>query len=212
VSLSPTNSTWRTNYEEYKRLVLEGYNEVINDAETMLVLQEKYPQDDIQKSLHSNMILYWMKEDGGWNNKKSKRGQRRIDMARTLINSLEYERNRIMKSSFPSKPIQKKVETWRQEQQQSQEQLVISEMATEIGRLIWKLPNRVEFMRQHTNDFNAAISAGAEKEYLEQTMNLLKVNHPEIFKETNTVEFKPKVCVVDGERNRQIAAQILGKA
>jgi hypothetical protein len=189
MSLSKKTDPWRTDYQVYRQLCIDGCKEAIADAAMMKALQEKYPGVDIPKSLEFAMNTFWILEkDGGWTNKKRKH-VRQINMERTLIDSLEWPKNRIPKSSFsstpkeePKTPAQLTRQQWEQEQAEVAECAKISKLATEIGELIWKLPNRVEVLDKFSKNFQTAIDEHRELPYLEAVMKGLKEKVPQLFK------------------------------
>jgi hypothetical protein len=206
MSLSPENSKWRTDIHEYYKLVDQGVNELTSDAYMMGNLEKLYPRADVKLSIENALLRMWRIEKG-WEFKKTRAAKSktaRINMKQQIYDTIGF--NLIDKQT---QARQTPIEAWREEKQKTAEECQLSEMANEIGRLAWKLPNRNEFLKQFSIDFNSALCDGLERELLEKTLRNLKDTHPEIFEEKKTAPVITRTAIVNGDRNRELAARIL---
>jgi hypothetical protein len=75
--------TWRNNFEAYLANARQGYGDIVNDKEFILLLEDAYPNIDAIKSIKNSFKLYWA-TDEGWEKKKSVRKTASIDWKSTI--------------------------------------------------------------------------------------------------------------------------------
>jgi len=216
MSLSPINSNWRNDMQEYFRLVDHGLAELIADAVHMGNLEKIYPYADIKKSLEKSVLSYWRTEFR-WQDRKrdaahSKTG--RIDMKRTLYDTVQY--NLVEKSPFAPKP---------QEPQERQSPVIneaeerrnihLQQLAADIGTALMRIPESKKIRDEYIMGFNEALEEGKDESFLEEFYKRLQTDYPGAFVKTKDKEelFQEAAqsCLVNGDKNREIARKILSQ-
>jgi hypothetical protein len=188
MSLCPENHPWRTSYEAYLQLVEDGYNEAIQDAEKMKILQDKFPDADIPKSLRANFIMYWGTHDG-WENKKEKKykghPQKCINMARTLIDSVEYGRHLVTRDPFAPK-LSISVDNKRDvkpviSESEERRNIRTTSLICQISAALMKINSKSFLFENFNEQLKQAIAENTVDQFVESYYAELKNKHPEVF-------------------------------
>ena len=217
MSLSPEESAWRQDYAEYQRLVKEGYQEAICDTEKLQFLSMKYPNYDLIQSLKANMVMFWGTTEG-WECKKRKK-VKRLNMAATLINSVDYGHHLILKNNVKKEPTPycppgapPVIEEAEERRNYHYQQKIIK-----IAAALFRLPDKVERSKKYHDGLTEAIAKGKEFEYVdaeykkiaEKTPWALNSSEDSLFGESaekKTVRFMPDA----EERRKAFVAQYGG--
>ncbi len=89
---------WRTNFEEYKKIVNDAFDKIVNDPVEMKNQEKFNPNLDIKLSLQKSVHNFWGTE-AGWNHKKKSRSKK-INMITTLLQNID--KSKVYKSNRPS--------------------------------------------------------------------------------------------------------------
>lgn len=82
---------WKTNFEEYLKLVEEAKNRILADSDLVHRRVLKFWENlDVKKSLELSILRFWGTEKGWKNKRKSK--AKEIDMVETLLNNIDKNR------------------------------------------------------------------------------------------------------------------------
>jgi len=178
MSLSPINSNWRHDANEYYRLVDEGLKELLADERMMSSLEKLHPNSDIKKSLEKNILQMWGIEKG-WDYKRHST-VKRINMKQTLFDTIKCSlvdkspfASRIDETKRDAKPVVEPIEERRN--------IHLQELATRIGAALMKIPERQKLSEEYLNGFNAALKDGKEEKFIEEFHAKLKEKYPEAF-------------------------------
>jgi hypothetical protein len=177
MSLSHENSAWRSDYNEYKRLVDEGLAEACADTEKIKILSDKFDNCDIIKSLRANVIMFWG-TTAGWENKKAKK-IKKINMAMTLINSVEYGHHHVPRNPFTPKYQPPKAEKSQPiAESEQRKNYHYSQIAIKISAAIMRLPDKIERSKKYHDDFVKAIEEKREYAFLDETYEKITKESP----------------------------------
>jgi len=213
MSLSPINSNWRNDMQEYFRLVDHGLAELIADAVHMGNLEKIYPYADIKKSLEKSVLSYWRTEFR-WQDRKrdaahSKTG--RIDMKRTLYDTVQY--NLVEKSPFAPKPNETRDAKPVVEEAEERRNIHLQQLAADIGTALMRIPESKKIRDEYIMGFNEALEEGKDESFLEEFYKRLQTDYPGAFVKTKDKEelFQEAAqsCLVNGDKNRETARRIL---
>jgi hypothetical protein len=184
-------------------------NELLADAYMMSNLEKLYPGKDIKKSLENSLLKMWRIEKG-WEFKKKRAAASktaRINMKQQMYDTVCF--HLVDKTAF-SKPVQKPEPVSPERQN-----IHLQQLAADIGKALFKIRNR-DIDSEYYHGFEEALLSNNEGEYLERFYARLQREHPEAFKieksENDLFAESARALVVNGEQNRKMAKQILGRA
>jgi hypothetical protein len=218
MSLSPINSNWRGDMQEYFRLVDEGLAELLSDPYEMACLEKLYKNSDIKKSLENSLLKMWRLEKG-WEFKKRKAAiskTARINMKRQLYDTVYI--HLVDKSSFASQPKETRDAKPVIQEAEERRNIHLQQLAATIGAALAKVQNRTELAEEYFIGFEKALEEKLEDVFLEEFYKKLQAEHPEAFVKVKDREElfqeSAQALLADtnrAERSREQARQILSK-
>jgi hypothetical protein len=210
MSLSPLNSNWRGDINEYYRLVNVGLQELLADAHMMGNLEKLWPGMDIKKSLERSGLQMWGIEKGFLFKKKS--NVKRINMKQTFFDTIQY--SRVEKSPFASQPKENRDAKPVITEAEERRNYKVSSMILSIVAAIMRLSDtqlREQKSYEFNNQLQVAVAQGTAEGFVENYYEDFSAEHPEVFfvkKETPTEPVHIAAAMDDEEFQRRKQLQM----